>query len=97
MATVTYYCGAVKLKNIHSLSNARFERIGGAASKHNRFDSFQRLVGHPAEGPDAILPVTRRIEYKAHPSRHTCSARCRNATGHSCECECGGDNHGVDA
>lgn len=23
-----------------------------------------------------------------------CNARCRNATGHTCECSCGGKNHG---
>lgn len=26
---------------------------------------------------------------------HACSAKCVNATGHKCECSCGGANHGA--
>ena len=26
---------------------------------------------------------------------HKCDARCLNATGHNCECACGGKNHGA--
>jgi len=26
-----------------------------------------------------------------------CSPRCTGATGDDCECECGGNNHGIDA
>jgi hypothetical protein len=33
-----------------------------------------------------------RGTYKAG---HKCDARCLNATGPSCECECGGANHGA--
>jgi hypothetical protein len=25
-----------------------------------------------------------------------CDSRCTSATGHNCECECGGENHGAD-
>lgn len=40
--------------------------------------------------------AARKIEYKRHPSRHECDARCLNATGRvmKCECACGGKNHG---
>lgn len=38
--------------------------------------------------------ATRRVEYKAFPSRHRCDARCEGARGHNCECSCGGRNHG---
>lgn len=95
MTTITYYSGKTELKNIFPLEVARFVAIGGERNKHNRYDSFHRIAGHPANGPDAILPATRRIEYKSNPSRHKCSARCMNATGHVCECECGGKNHGA--
>ena len=37
---------------------------------------------------------TRKIERKSFPSLHKCDARCQNARGHSCECACGGKNHG---
>lgn len=41
------------------------------------------------------LTITRSIDYKtANPSLHKCGAKCQNATGPSCECECGGKNHG---
>lgn len=36
----------------------------------------------------------RLIFRKANPSNHKCDARCLNATGHNCECSCGGKNHG---
>lgn len=28
--------------------------------------------------------------------KHTCGAKCRNSTGPSCTCSCGGHNHGKD-
>jgi hypothetical protein len=42
------------------------------------------------------IKVTRRVQYKAFPSKHECDARCMNATGRTmnCECSCGGKNHG---
>lgn len=97
MAKITYYSGNIQLKNIQSIENAKFLQIGGIKSPHNRFDSFQRLAGHPVSGPDAILPVTRRIEYKSNPSKHKCGPRCRSAKGHQCECECGGEFHGINS
>jgi hypothetical protein len=38
--------------------------------------------------------VERKIEFKRFPSFHKCDARCTDAKGHKCECECGGENHG---
>lgn len=29
-------------------------------------------------------------------SGHVCDIRCTSATGHNCECQCGGKNHGKD-
>lgn len=37
----------------------------------------------------------RYIRRKSMPSNHECDARCMNATGHQCECACGGANHGA--
>ena len=91
-----YYSDKTELKNIFSIKNVSFEAIGGTKNKHNYFDSFRRLVGYSTEA-HIVLPVTRKIQYKRNPSKHKCSARCRSATGHSCECECGGKNHGIDA
>jgi len=93
--TMKYYSGQTEVKNIFPLKVSRFAAIGGERSKHNRYDSFSRIVGHPVSGPDAILPITRSIQYKSNPSLHKCDARCMNATGHICECSCGGLNHGA--
>jgi hypothetical protein len=41
--------------------------------------------------------TTRRIQYGANPSLHTCGARCMAARGPNCECSCGGANHGAAA
>lgn len=42
------------------------------------------------------MKITRRVQYKAFPSKHVCDARCMGATGRTmnCECSCGGKNHG---
>lgn len=32
---------------------------------------------------------------KAVVTNHVCDARCTSATGHQCECQCGGKNHGA--
>ena len=97
MSRVTYYSGTMALDGIHSLPVNRFLVIGGKPSKHNFYNRSERYVGHPASGPDAILPVTRIIFFKKNPSLHKCDARCLNATGQNCECSCGGANHGAAA
>jgi len=94
MSKVLYFSADIEVTGVHGLDNSRFAAIGGVKSKHNRYDSFSRLVGHPVSGPDAILPVTRTIYYKSNPSLHKCDSRCRNAKGHNCECSCGGQFHG---
>ena len=95
MSTVKYFSGTTELCGIHPIKKSRFAAIGGIPSKHNAFDSFDRVAGHPKVGPDAILPVTRKIFYKSNPSLHKCDARCRHAKGHNCECSCGGEFHGA--
>jgi hypothetical protein len=95
MSKVLYFSGTTPVKNVFGLDNAKFAAIGGTKSKHNWYDSFARLAGHPVEGSDAVLPVTRTIFYKSNPSLHKCDARCRHAKGNSCECSCGGEFHGA--
>ena len=100
MGTTKYFSGAVELAGFWPLSNARFAAIGGKPSKHNYYDSFNRLAGYILDDQRraiAFMPVTRKIEYKSEPSLHVCNSRCRSANGHSCECSCGGANHGIDA
>lgn len=42
------------------------------------------------------LPVSRKINYKHRPSLHECNARCMGGKcGGTCECRCGGKNHGI--
>lgn len=84
----------VQLKGLWPMANAEFaQRFPGVAGLHA--DGYSCWVGHPLEGAGGLLPVTRRIDYKAQPSLHECNAKCLNgkATG-SCECRCGGRNHG---
>lgn len=96
-ATVKYFSGNTEVKNIFGLKNAAFRAIGGTPSKHNWYDGFCRVAGHPVSGADAVLPVTRTIYRKTNPSNHVCDARCRHAKGHNCECSCGGEFHGIDS
>jgi hypothetical protein len=84
----------IELTGIHSIDNTEFaQRFAGI--KGIRYDGFSKTVGRAVSDAARILPVTRRIEYKAYPSRHECNAKCLNgkATG-TCECKCGGRNHG---
>lgn len=71
---------------------ARFPGVKGI-----RCDSFTMYVGTVENSRD-YLPVTRRIEYKARPSLHECNAKCVGGSHKgTCECRCGGKNHGVAA
>ena len=78
--------------NIQGMRNAEFAaRFPGVKGK--RLDSFTMQV--MSAGDRELFPVTRAIERKSNPSNHKCDARCLNATGFKCECECGGKNHGA--
>jgi len=96
MAKALYFSGTTKLSSVTTMSNSVFSAIGGARSKHNYSDSFSRLVGvGEIDGLPVTLPVSRVIFRKANPSNHKCDSRCLNATGHNCECSCGGKFHGA--
>lgn len=59
-------------------------------------DSFQKWVGYvPGRITDGPQAVVRIIEYKSRPSLHKCDGRCLHAKGRTCECSCGGKNHGA--
>lgn len=99
MANIKYFSDvtgeAVRLVAPHGMSNkefaARWPGVRGI-----RYDGFEMLVGH-ADGNlgGDVLPVTRKIEYKAQPSLHECNAKCMNGRHNgACECRCGGANHG---
>ena len=94
--TFKYFSGTQEVKDIHAMRNAAFVAKFGAINA-KRQDGYSMLVAHPVSGPDAILPVTRVIDYKANPSLHKCDARCTHAKGRQCECSCGGANHGAES
>lgn len=95
-ATVKYFCdieGTVELKDIQPMDNAEFAKRFGEV-KARRFDGFSKIVGRAADG--RLLPATRQIFYKSHPSLHVCNAKCMGGKPNgTCECSCGGKNHGV--
>jgi hypothetical protein len=95
MANVKYFSGTTELKNVYGLANAKF-RAAFPTVRGRRYDGFSMFVGHPVSGPDAILPVERVISYKFFPSKHECNAKCMGGkVNGSCECKCGGRNHGL--
>ena len=74
---------------IVELTDVRHDGHVSTAAKH--FEGF---------APDGFTKLTanRKIDYKvANPSLHKCDARCTTATGHKCECSCGGKFHGSEA
>lgn len=65
-----------------------------------KYDGYSFIVmpaaGAPAFPVSSYLPATRRVHYKCNPSRHVCNARCMGGKcGGTCECQCGGRNHGI--
>lgn len=98
MATYKYFSDhggqPVELERVTEIDNKLFEKLFQGV-KGLRFDGYSKYVGY-AQGGTAMLPATRKIEYKARPSLHKCNAKCLNgkATG-ACECQCGGKHHGA--
>jgi hypothetical protein len=102
-ATVKYYSGEKELKEIWPVRIPEFVSLFPFVDikKHKKssikkglwYDDFSVLVGMDEDGE--TLPITRKVAYKKNPSLHKCDGRCRSAKGHSCECSCGGKNHGI--
>jgi hypothetical protein len=92
--TIKYLSGSTELDGgIPWLNRKTFEeRFPGV--RGIRVDSFGLYAG-VAKNSEELMPVTRIVEYQKNPSLHKCDARCRSAKGHSCECSCGGKNHGI--
>ncbi len=88
----------VELCSIDYMRNEEFAaRFPGV--KGMRVDGYSKLVGRVAGRlTDGPLPVTRKIDYKAQPSLHACNAKCLGGkVNGTCECQCGGRNHGAGA
>ena len=81
-----------ELFSCRPMSNSDFaKQFPGITGK--RRDSFTRIIG-VLNGQ--IFPITRVVFYKRNPSLHECSSKCRHGKcGGTCECQCGGKNHGV--
>lgn len=67
--------------------SARFPGVNG-----RKYDGRRMQVAKTADG--RLFPVTRAIEFKKTSKVKRCDARCLNALGPNCECQCGGVNHG---
>ena len=94
MASIKYFNDTDELTCIQPMPNNQFAAIGGVRSSANYYDGFQRLCGVTAGGK--LVPVERAITYKSFPSRHECNAKCLNGKHNgTCECQCGGKNHGA--
>lgn len=99
MANFRYFCdidgAGIELAQIQPMDNSKFAGLYPGVAGF-RYDGYMKYVGVAAGGADRrILPVTRKIEYKANPSLHACNAKCMNGKCNGvCECRCGGQNHG---
>jgi hypothetical protein len=91
MATVKYFSGTAQVDSIRSIKNAEFSALFPGI-RGLKDDGYHRWAGFIS---GKLVPITRRVFFKSNPSLHKCDARCLNATGHNCECSCGGKNHGA--
>ena len=83
---------ALELHGLTSMGLKEFrDRFPGVRAL--RMDGYSVKMARSESGD--LLPVTRAIEYKTRPSLHHCNAKCLHGkcTG-TCECRCGGKNHG---
>ena len=66
-----------------------------AESHHcERFDALRPKFGQYANANLSRALVIKQITHNPAGSLHRCSDKCRTAKGPSCECSCGGMNHG---
>lgn len=99
MANIKYFSDyngeTVELEWTESMKNADFAAIFPGV-RGLRYDSFSKRVGFVRKnGLKVVYPLTRVIEYKKNPSLHECNAKCLGGKHNgSCECRCGGKNHG---
>lgn len=86
---------AIELKNPYGMDNKEFATKFPGVNGF-RYDGYSMWVGYPLQGTGGPLPITRKIEYKAFPSKHECNAKCMGGKiNGTCECQCGGKNHGA--
>lgn len=87
----------VELGRVSWADRRDFERIiGRPIADGEKLTREGRLFAYGV-CPDCgrLHPSGRRIHYSKNPSRHICNAKCMGAIGPSCECSCGGKNHGA--
>lgn len=98
-----YFSGLLEVFHVYAVSESN-HRIISKVGCVKLPKQAKPLVGVSVNGNEGymmartiskLLPVTRVIAYKDSPSLHVCDARCENATGNTCECSCGGMNHGI--
>jgi len=75
---------------------ARTAAFGSALDAHYgrnglSHDKWGNVVATCACGLVRVVRPVRGVFSAAH----KCSAKCLSATGHDCQCECGGKNHGA--
>ncbi len=81
----------VQLRGMYKTPHA--VEMGTHADDVERSDAFYSLVVGRRCVTCGVSFSIRQIEGRK--SAHKCDARCTEAQGHKCECECGGKNHGA--
>jgi hypothetical protein len=94
-SSVKHFYLDIELVSITSMPNAVYAaKFPGVKGIRN--DSFSMKVGYPATGTSGPFPVQRQISYKRFASRHECNSKCMGGRHNgTCECKCGGKNHGL--
>ena len=89
--------GAIETEDTNDMANIRYfagtEQLTAVQHDGSPYTSAIHFNGLNTNG--RRVAVERMIERKANASNHKCDARCLNARGFKCECECGGKNHGA--
>ena len=89
-----YQGQTVELDHYFPISNKEFAALFGEL-KGRRYDSFSKCV---SKHKGILLPLTRSITYKNNPSLHECNSKCMSGKPNgTCECSCGGKNHGINS
>ena len=105
---VMYRCKACK-RSVRTTVTVEYKSIDNEHPEHylRHVRSYRRVAGgrwqeahyfrfNPVKCPGCDKDIYGKAIDGRFKADHPCDARCTGATGHSCECSCGGANHGMD-
>lgn len=91
-------CGKCKMTSaidaVTAVARVNGRRVAGWATDAGDFVAMNDSSRAACACGRSVYGVELRIVQGRFSPDHKCGARCRNSKGHTCDCSCGGANHG---